>query len=297
MKKKIIDPNNKTKYSFLKLFQSNPDYFNDKVAIVTGASSGIGEALVKELAAQGASVVLASRNEQKLQVISKEIISNNGKAAVFPVDVTDPDAVNGMVSNVYKRFGRIDMLFNNAGIGMVGEVRDMILDHWQKVINVNLMGVIYGINAVYPIMVDQGYGQIVNISSGTGLHPEPLSAAYAASKYAVTGLSQTLRLEAVGLGIKVNAVYPGLTDTKILENFTCINLDRKKIVDMIPYKAMSAQRCVQLILKGVIKNKADIILTRDEKLACLLNRISPSLISLFMKYYVNKFRAIRQIPE
>ena len=185
------------------------DSLEGKVAIVTGAGSGIGEAVSLELARRGARVVVADINGDGAKRVATAIAESGGQATASHVDVTQEQDVMRLVEETASAYGRLDYQFNNAGIAIGGDARDLTLDHWRRVLDVDLNGVLYGTLAAYPIMVRQGFGHIVNTSSAAGLLPTPLSAPYCTAKYAVVGLSLSLRAEGADLGVKVSVVCPG----------------------------------------------------------------------------------------
>ena len=156
------------------------DTFKDKVVIVTGAASGIGRALGEELARREAMVVLADINDHLLDEVATSMAASGYRYETVPVDVANHDAVAKLVTAAVARHGRLDYMFNNAGIAVGGEVRDCAIDDWRNVIDVNLYGVINGIDTAYPIMVKQGFGHIVNTASIEGLLPFPGTVSYAA---------------------------------------------------------------------------------------------------------------------
>ncbi|MCP4591902.1 MAG: SDR family oxidoreductase, partial [bacterium] len=192
--------------------------FQAKIAIVTGGASGIGQALCKELARRGAaSVVVADVNAEVAREVAEAITTAGGRARAAELDVTQAEAVQALVEQTVSEHGRLDYMFNNAGIAIEGEVRDMTLDQWRRIVDVNLWGVIYGTTSAYRVMVGQGFGHIVNTSSGAGLAPVALGTAYSATKHAVVGLSTLLRAEGAGLGVKVSVVCPGAIRTGIVD--------------------------------------------------------------------------------
>jgi NADP-dependent 3-hydroxy acid dehydrogenase YdfG len=172
-----------------------------QVAIVTGGASGIGQALCHALATRGTMVIVADINAEGAQDVAAAIRLRGGQAAAHKVDVADAHSVNQLVQHTVAAHRRLDYLFNNAGIAVTADARDLRLEHWHQVIAVNLLGVIYGVQAAYPIMVQQGHGHIVNTASLAGLLPYPTNLPYATTKHAVVGLSLSLRAEAADLGV------------------------------------------------------------------------------------------------
>ena len=190
--------------------------YQNATAVITGAASGIGRALAIELARRGCTVVLADRQFALAESIAAVILSNGGKAWARELDVCDYPALQVIVDEAVANTGRLDYMFNNAGIGIGGLVEDYELEDWNTTIDVNLRGVTNGIQACYRLMVDQGYGHIVNTASMAGLIPAASQIAHSATKLAVSGLSQALRVEAEIKGVRVSALCPGAIETPIL---------------------------------------------------------------------------------
>jgi len=253
------------------------DAFQDKVVIVTGGASGIGRALCVELARRGAQVVAADLNAAGASQVAAAIVASGGKAEARAVDVASWEAVDALVGGVAAAHGRIDYVFNNAGIGVAGEERDVTLADWQRVLAVNLWGVVHGVRAAYPRMLQQGFGHIVNTASLAGLSPAPLQTSYVASKHAVVGLSCALRVEAADRGVRVSVVCPGLIDTPILHTIEVRGMDAERLRGLVTTtaKAMSPAACARVILRGVEKNKPIIVVTRAAYVVWLLTRLSP----------------------
>jgi len=266
--------------------------YRDRVAIVTGAASGIGLALSQQLARRGANVTLVDVDRAPLEEAAESLASAGMRARAAVVDVTDRDAVEQVVESTVSEFGRLDFLFNNAGIGVGGEARDFAYADWKRVIDVNLFGVINGVAAAYPLMVRQGYGHIVNVSSLAGLTPLAGEISYVASKYAVVGLSHTLRAEAADLGVDVSVVCPGKIETPIYDTSRVINFDREAIFALWP-TGISPERCAEVILRGVERNKATIVVTRFAKLLWTLQRLSPTAMIWVMRRYMRRMREHR----
>ncbi|MEM7032578.1 MAG: SDR family NAD(P)-dependent oxidoreductase [Chloroflexota bacterium] len=268
--------------------------FHNKVAIVTGGASGIGHALCKELAKRNAVVIVADIDSQAATEVTSALVATGGRVDVQTVDVTDPNAVRGLVDQVVKKYGKIDLVVNNAGVGIIGDMRDMRLEHWQQIMNVNLWGVIHGTTAAYEIMTKQGAGHIVNIASAGGVIPLPMATAYTTTKFGVVGLSTALRTEAAPLGIRVSVVCPGGVQTKIIETATLLKMDRQKLIPKIPSLAlMDADRCAQLILRGIARNKAIITVPRSAQLGVWLYRLCPGLLLPIISRIGYQFRLFR----
>jgi len=191
--------------------------YQDAVCLITGGASGIGEALGRELARRGALVVLADRREDEAIRVASEITSSGGKAEGCALDVRDADAFEAVVARVAHDHGRLDYLFNNAGIGVGGHFEEHTLDDWRYIIDVNVLGVVYGCHAAYPRMIEQGFGHIVNTASMAGQCATPGLAAYGTTKHAVVGLTRSLRIEAAEHGVRASAFCPGVINTRILD--------------------------------------------------------------------------------
>jgi NAD(P)-dependent dehydrogenase (short-subunit alcohol dehydrogenase family) len=272
--------------------------FQDKVSIITGGTSGIGRALGVALAQKGALVILAGRRIALAKEIAQNLQAHGYRAEAAGLDVTQAEAVRELVQQIFNRYGRLDYMFNNAGISVAGEARDFTLDHWRDVLNVNLFGTINGVTASYPIMVKQGFGHIINTASIEGLIPLPGSASYVTSKYGVVGLSNALRIEGADLGVNVSVVCPGYIKTDIFHKMKTVGIDRRKILQSLPNRlGMSAEKCSKKILRGVERNKAIIVITGHAKILWMLHRINPGLIFWINKHYVKRYRNKQRIEE
>jgi NAD(P)-dependent dehydrogenase (short-subunit alcohol dehydrogenase family) len=266
--------------------------YSGATAIVTGGASGIGRALSEALARRGARVVVADRNAEGAAEVARVIVAAGGFARSEALDVTDAVAVERLVENAVREHGRIDFMFNNAGIAVVGEETDVSLDDWRKVVDVNLWGVVHGIRAAYPRMVRQGSGHIVNTASLAGLSPAPFEISYTATKYAVVGLSRALRAEAASQGVKVSVVCPGFIQTAILQLSELRRpIDRTQLLSMAP-RPMPAERCAEVVLRGVDRNRSIIPVTGHAWLGWLIDRLSPALSDRIWLAYIRKVRSL-----
>lgn len=252
--------------------------FKNKIAIVTGGASGIGEALARDLAGQGAEVLLADIQIDAALDVAAKITASGGRVAAHYLDVADGEAVARLVARVAAEHGHLDYMFNNAGIAIIGEFRDLSTADWRRILDINVSGVFAGTAAAYAVMIRQGSGHIVNTASLAGLVPSPGLAAYAASKHAVVGFSTSLRAEAAVYGVKVSAVCPGFIRTAILDSKTVGMSKDTKSKARVLEMAMAPEKCAAQILAGVAKNKAVIPITGHAKLISALMRYCPVLV-------------------
>ena len=258
------------------------DAFAGQSAIVTGGGSGIGAAIARALAARGAAVAIADIDEPAAKAVADAIVSGGGRASVVVIDVRDAAAVADLVTQVAGEQGGLGLMFNNAGISVGGLVEEFTLDHWDRVIDVNLRGVVHGVHAAYPVMLRQGYGHIVNTASLAGLVPGPGLAPYVAAKHAVVGLSLSLRAEGADRGVRVSAICPGFVDTPLLGRVnadlpqTQIGASAAALAGRLG-KLYQADALAQDVLRGVERNDALIVAPRSARVAWRLVRYAPRL--------------------
>ena len=265
--------------------------FEGKVTIVTGGASGLGKALCELLARCGATVIVVDIDGQGAEQVASAIAEEGGRAQAAHIDVTNADAMWGLAHGVADEHGSLDYMFNNAGIGIAAEVRDIDTACWHCIVDVNLRGVIHGTAAAYDVMVQQGSGHIVNMGSLAGLVGCPTATPYVATKAAVVGLSTSLRAEGQALGVKVSVVCPGFVRTPFYERAKVVNADREKLFG--PFKMMSPEDAAAATLKGVVRNKAVIVFPLAGRVAWLLHRIHPALLAPFHGKIVRDFRVLR----
>jgi len=199
-----------------------------KVVAITGASSGIGEATARHLAAQGAKVVLGARRDDRLKALATELEKAGGEAEPLRLDVTRRDDVAAFVKRAQDRFGRLDVLVSNAGLMPLSLLDELKVDEWDRMIDVNIRGVLHGIAAALPVFRAAGSGHFVNVSSVSGLQVAPTTAVYSGTKFAVRAISEGLRQEA-GSKIRVTTICPGAVETELAG--TISNPDLKKRIN------------------------------------------------------------------
>jgi len=268
-------------------------YFQGKVILITGGGAGLGRALSLEMARCGARLHVLDLSTDKAIDTKEWIIREGGSVRFHKADVTDFAHFSQLIDAIYESDGRIDVLINNAGINITGEARDMQKEHWYNPLNINLMGTVNAISLVYPRMVGQGSGQIVNIASMAGLAPIPLISPYVASKFAVVGLTRSLRLEAEGLGIKINLVCPGRLNTSILESSDILKVNREEFMKQIPFAPMPLPAAVKKIIRGMIANKPMIIFPGYVRWLWWADRYLPFVLKPFYRYSLIKYRKLR----
>jgi short-subunit dehydrogenase len=220
------------------------------VILITGASSGIGAELARQLAARGHRIAISARRADRLEALAKELDGKDGaQVMAHPADMTQPSQVAFLVEKVKERFGRIDVLVNNAGVLKMQGFLDMHMGDMQYLINTNFWGPVLAIRAAAPIMVEQGGGHIIQVGSGVSRRGLPFMAVYSASKFALAGLTESLRVEMRAQGIRFTTVYPGGVETEMPAS-----VDVSKLPEGYPRHAsmrISAARAARAIRKAI----------------------------------------------
>ncbi len=249
--------------------------YNNKVVWITGASSGIGEAVAEELAKDGARLVLTARNEEKLNVLKEKCLKHCDDCMVLALDLFQLDQFPNAVKTVIDAFGHIDVLINNAGISQRALTRDAGLDIDRKVMELNFFSPVALTKAVLPYMIKQKSGQIAAVSSITGKFGFPLRSAYSSSKHALFGFFDSLRAEEDDIDISI--IIPGRITTNISLN--AIDKDGKPSGKMDPGQAngMPADKCAKVIVKGLRNKKKEILVGNKELLMVHIRRFLPRL--------------------
>lgn len=247
--------------------------FNDKVVIMTGASAGIGRATALAFGREGAHVALVARSEDRLRRVAGEIEQAGGRALVVPADVADRTQVCAMVETVVSTFGRVDILVNNAGIGLLSPVADMDPADLQRVIDVNLYGLIWCTQAVLPDMIRRRSGQIINVSSIVGKRALPHMSAYCASKFAVQAFSESLRTEVAPHHIDVIVVCPTRTETEFDATPLMQKGGRRPVIN-----GMSAEAVARIILRASRRRTREVVISWSARALALGNTLMPRLV-------------------
>ena len=279
------------------------------IAIVTGGASGIGAALSSALVRRGAHVVLADIDEYGAAQLASWLTDRGpGSAEAAHVDVRNASDVAELVHETHHRHGRLDLMFNNAGIAVGGEPEELLLDHWDRVIDVNLRGVIHGCHVAYPLMKAQGSGHIVNTASVAGLMPVPgWMTPYATTKHAVVGLSLGLRAAGADYGVRVSVLCPGVTETPILDSNGPPDLPEPPSLagtrgsrdewEALKIKPYPVDRLAADALQGIARNKPIIVAPMSARVQWQLWRTAPWFVVRWAASSTRKSRARRQTTE
>jgi NAD(P)-dependent dehydrogenase (short-subunit alcohol dehydrogenase family) len=275
--------------------------FENAVAIVTGGGMGLGEALCEELGRRGATVVVADIDGDAARQVAGRLKQSGAPALAVRVDVANEVEVAKLIESTVAEYGRVDYMINNAGIAIGGDSRDLSMQQWRRVLDVDLLGVIYGTVHAYQAMARQGHGHIVNISSLTGLVPQPGNVPYCTSKHGIVGLSLSMRAEGADLGVKVSAACPGDMKTKIYDNMVVVNMPRDQTA-MLSRRThylmpqMSAQASARAILRGVGRNRPLIVFPTAVQVIWHLYRWFPGLLYRINLHRMRLFRSLRATP-
>jgi len=232
--------------------------FAGKTCIVTGAASGIGRGLAAGLLTRGATVAVADYSAERLDKTKQLLAAHGGRARYYNVDVSDAKQMETLVREVVGA-GHLDYIFNNAGIIVYGPVETLSRESWERIININLWGVLNGVYAVLPVMLKQGYGHIVNVASMGGLLPVPLQASYNTTKFAVLGFTETIRYELAGKGIEVTAICPGDITTSLVETSYGIPEIATEIKAQSTPAAISVEAGLEEMFQGIEQKKPVIL--------------------------------------
>jgi len=250
---------------------------NNKVAWITGASSGIGEALAYQLAGMGCSLVISSNQEEELGKVQEEIVKKGGKCIALPFDLADAVGIPLIAKEAISAFGRIDLLFNNGGISQRSLINETPVDNDRRIMEINYFSNIVLTKSVLPQMIRNGGGHIAVTSSLSGLFGFPLRSAYCASKHALHGFYETLRIEHIHDNIKVTIACPDRVRTRISFNALDSRGKAHGRMDERQDKGITADECASAIIKAVRKDKIIVLIGGFEKVAVYLKRYLPSV--------------------
>lgn len=255
----------------------------NKVIWITGASSGIGEALAKALATQGAKLILSSRRQEELERVKSGLTISNENVLILPLDLASNSGMEIITKQAINKFGRIDILINNGGISQRSLAKDTTLETDRKVMEVNFFGTVALTKSVLPYMLQQKSGHIVVISSVVGKFGFYLRSAYSASKHALEGFFESLRIETYKDNINVTIVCPGKINTNISINAITGDGGTHSKMDESTENGLSAEECATKIIAGIKKNKEEILIGKAEVRAIYLKRFFPSLFSKLIR--------------
>jgi NAD(P)-dependent dehydrogenase (short-subunit alcohol dehydrogenase family) len=248
---------------------------------MTGGGSGIGGALSLELTRRGAIVMVTDRDKASAERVAAAC---GGEARSMVLDVRDAGAVKAAIEGFASERGRLDYLFNNAGVGVGGETHELSLGHWEYALDVNVRGVIHGVQTAYPLMVAQRSGHIVNVASLAGLMPAPLLTPYAMTKHAVVGLSQSLRAEGAAHGVRITALCPAAIETPIIDSKNPSHLppvqsdlDVRRHLTRLAGKPYPLAAMVKEALAGIERNRGLIVIPRRARVLWRAGRVFPAL--------------------
>lgn len=275
-----------------------------QVALVTGGASGIGRSIAAALASRGHVVVVADVDEPAARVTAADLTtraaSSGAVVEAVGLDVTDRAAFARVAREVADGYGSIDLLFNNAGIGVGGLVDELGDEHWDHTLAVNLHGVVHGVQAVTPIMTGQGSGHVVNTASLAGLMTVPMMLPYTTAKHAVVALSRSLRAELKPVGVKVMAVCPAFVATPLLDNLNpgmaptqATRAVRQMAAHLQPRGLPGPDQVAEAVLRGVAGNKAIVVFPRSQWLVVAAQRWAPSLVHAVIDREVVAYRRRR----
>ncbi len=250
----------------------------NKVVIITGATSGIGKALAYEFARKGSKIVMGARNYNLLSEISEDIKSKGGDTLFVQTDVSIESDCRNLVLTAIENYGRIDILINNAGISMRALFENTEIEVLNRLMNVNFWGTVYTTKYALPYILKE-HGSVVGVSSIAGMKGLPARTGYSASKFAMSGFLEALRIENMKKGLHVLVAFPGFTSSNIRNNSLCGTGTQQGESPRDENKMMTAEDVAIHIYKAVVKRKNKIVLTNQGKLVSVLNKIFPNTLN------------------
>lgn len=275
--------------------------FAGQVAAVTGGGSGMGRALVRRLAALGADVAVCDLGEEALEALAAELVDLPGEVVTSVVDVADRAAVERWAAETQKHFGKVNYIFNNAGVSVTGNVDVLGLNDFEWLMNINFWGVVHGTQAFLPYLHAAAHGHVVNTASVFGIIAVPTQSAYNASKFAVRGFTEALRQELHDTSIGVSCVCPGGVKTNIVNSSRYIPQDNaapskeSMAASFEELAGLTSDQAADIILRGVLRNKARIMVGSDAKFIALMNRLLPVQYPVLLRWLRDR-RAEENLP-
>ena len=270
----------------------NDHFYQDKVVVITGASSGIGKELAFRLAAQGAWLSLAGRDATRLEAARAECLRRGAQAQALavPTDVAEQSQCEALIRKTVETYQRIDVLVNNAGISMWANFEDLqSLDMLEKIMRVNYLGSAYCTYYALPYL-KQSKGQIVGVSSLAGKNGIPTRSGYAASKHAMTGFFDSLRIELAPYGVSVTMIYPGFVTTEIRKLAFAASGEALEKSPVRENEVMTVEECVEIMLKAMVKRKREVVMTLRGKAGLWLKLIAPGMVDRVALQAIKKGR-------
>jgi len=260
----------------------------DKVVVITGAGSGIGRATAHAFAAEKSKLVIADINRERLDSVREEIENLEGEAAGKVVDVSDPSQVEELVRFTMDTHGRVDVVHNNAGVGIGGPIEAMPLEDWERIFAINFWGVLYGVKFFLPHMIEQQSGHIVNTSSAAGYCGLAALGAYTATKHAVVGLSDVLRAEVRRYNIGVSTICPGVINTNVVRDgkqtlLSTSKLDQEMMAGFYEKYGWPPERVAKAVVKAVKKNKSLVPVGPEAWVFWYMTRISRPVYDFYLR--------------
>jgi len=255
----------------------NTKFYQDKVAVITGASSGIGKALAFELASRGAKVVLGARREDKLSEVANSIIKSGNEATYFVMDVTDETLCKKLIEKAIEQYGKLDILICNAGISMRASFVKVNMSVLHRLMDVNFWGSVNCVKHALPHLIESK-GSIIGISSTAGIHGLPGRTGYSASKYALTGFLETIRIENLKNKIHVMIAIPGFTESNIRYSALTAEGDEQGFTPRDEKKMMSAGKAAKYIVDGIKRKKRYLFLDLEGKLVSFVKKIATPIL-------------------